>query len=58
MVFVDHAAEDASPLHVLVDVDGKLWVVVGRALVEALVWTVPIEVVFILTQQARAWCSL
>ena len=49
-VFVDHAAEHLSQSCGCADVDDDAWVVVGWVLVKALVWTVPVEVAFVLTQ--------
>ncbi|MEV4139318.1 hypothetical protein AB0J72_45035 [Dactylosporangium sp. NPDC049742] len=47
LVLVDHAAEDLSSNR-FVDGDEYAWVVVGWVLVEALVWTVVVEVAFVL----------
>ena len=47
---VDYAAEDVSSSYGHVDVDDDARIVVGWVLVEALVWTVPVEVAFVLTQ--------
>lgn len=44
MVFVDHTAEDPSSLDRYVDGDDLGRIVVGWVLVEALVWTVSVEV--------------
>src|SRR5258706_6672680 len=49
-VLVDHAAEDVPAAYGCVDVDDDARVVVGWLLVEALVWTVPVEVGFVLAQ--------
>jgi hypothetical protein len=44
---IDHAAENSSAPHGRVDRDDHITVVVRWVLVEALVWTVVIEVAFI-----------
>jgi len=49
-IFADHAAEDPPPQYWCVDRHHHPRVVVGRALNEALVWTVPVEVVLVIPQ--------
>src|SRR5262249_42534286 len=49
-VLVDDAAADPSPVYRCVDRDDHAPVVVGWMLVEALVWTMPVEVLFVLPQ--------
>jgi hypothetical protein len=56
VVFVDHAAEDASSAYGCPNVNDDTWVVVGWVLVEALVWTEPVDMTLVLAQ--HAWCSL
>jgi hypothetical protein len=55
---VDHAAENSSSAYRRIDRDEDGWIVVGWVLVEALVWTVVVEVAFVCADTARAWRSL
>ena len=50
MVFVDDAAEDSSAPYVSVERDDPAWVMVGWMLMKALVWTVPVEMLFVLPE--------
>src|SRR5258708_1303834 len=47
-VFVDHAAQNASPPYRRVDRDDHAQVVVGRVLIQALMWAVSVEAVLAL----------
>ena len=49
-VFVDDSPEDAPSPDGCVDRDDDAWVVVGRVLIQALMWTVPTEVALVLTE--------
>jgi hypothetical protein len=49
-VLVDHAAENASPEYGCADLCDHARIVAGRVLIEALVWTMPDEVIFVLAQ--------
>jgi hypothetical protein len=44
MILVDDAAEDSSSPHRFVHRDHHARFVVGRTLIQTLVWTVPVEV--------------
>jgi len=50
LVLVDHAAEDLSSPYRCVDRDDDIWVVVGRMLIEALVWTMVVEMALVLAE--------
>ena len=50
MVLVDDSSENTPPPYRCVDRDDDAWVVVGRVLIEALMWTVPTEVALVLTE--------
>jgi hypothetical protein len=47
---VDNSSENASPSYGCVDRDDDAWVVVGRMLPKALMWTVFTEVALVLTE--------
>ena len=50
MVFVDRAAEDSSSPHACIDRDDNVRVVVGPVLIQALVWTVAVEMLGVVGQ--------
>jgi hypothetical protein len=50
MVLVDDSSENTPPPYRCVDRDDDAWVVVGRVLIEALMWTVPTEVALVLME--------
>jgi hypothetical protein len=52
LVLVDDAAEDSPSPYCGVDRDDDAGIVVGWVLIQALVWTVVVEVTLILTQSA------
>jgi hypothetical protein len=54
MVFVDDAADDSSSPYGCVDRDDDVGVEVGWMLIEALVWTVQVEVVLVVTQHGSS----
>ncbi len=57
-VLVDHAAEDSPAPHRCVDRDDHIAVVVGWVLVEALAWTVVVEVTFVRVEHGASVRSL
>ena len=50
MILVDDAAEDLLAPYGRVEVDDDSRIVVGRAVVSALVWTMPVEVPLVLAE--------
>src|SRR5258706_15430891 len=50
MVLVDHAAEDASSPYQSIDRDCRAGVVVGWVLIQAPMWTVPVEMALVVEQ--------
>ena len=49
-VFVDDSAEDLLPSDWGVEGDHGAWIVAGRVLVEALAWSVVVEVAYVLVE--------